>query len=69
MSDIMFEISKTVSIGDVNVTYAVRRVFSSSHYDEVMNNCHSQENVDKFHKFVNDEMESQLERITNKENI
>ena len=69
MSDIVFDVSKTISVGDVHLTYAARRAFTSSHYDKVMENCKTAEDVEKFHYFINNELEMQLKRIiTNEEN-
>lgn len=62
MSDITFEATKSFSALDKKVEYTVRRVFTSSHYDSIIRGS-SPEDVEKFHYFIQRDMEMQLKRM------
>ena len=66
MSDITFEVSKTISVGCISKNYTSRRIFTANHYDMMIKN--SDCDVDKLHNFINNELEQQLKRMIDKEN-
>ena len=66
MSDITFEVSRTIRVGGIATDYSVRRVFTGKHYDMLLRSFEC--DVDRLHNFINSEMEQQLKRMIDKEN-